>query len=111
MPEIDPNGVDQHAPGAKLDDGKPFAGLMLDGFALALLEVSKVTTFGAKKYSRNGWKSVQDGEQRYHDALVRHLLISAYEELDHDSEMYHKSQVAWNALAELQLFLERKAHE
>ena len=41
----------QHMPGAKLDKDKPRPGLVLGGFAKALIEVSKVGTAGAKKYT------------------------------------------------------------
>ena len=53
--ELDPNGKDPHAPGAKLDQGKIRMGLVMGGFARALLAVGEVGTFGANKYSDNGW--------------------------------------------------------
>ena len=102
--EHDPNGLAQNEPGAKLDAGKIQAALVLGGFAKALEEVSKVGTFGAKKYSPNGWKSVEDGANRYSDAMMRHWLAHQSGELiDTDSGLSHLSQVAWNALAVLQL--------
>ncbi len=102
--EHDPNGLAQNEPGAKLDAGKIQAALVLGGFAKALEEVSKVGTFGAKKYSPNGWKSVEDGVGRYSDAMMRHWLAHQSGELiDADSGLSHLSQVAWNALAVLQL--------
>ena len=102
--EHDPNGLAQNEPGAKLDAGKIQAALVLGGFAKALEEVSKVGTFGAKKYSPNGWKSVKDGVNRYSDAMMRHWLAHQSGELiDADSGLSHLSQVAWNALAVLQL--------
>lgn len=102
--EHDPNGLAQNEPGAKLDAGKIQAALVLGGFAKALEEVSKVGTFGAKKYSPNGWKSVEDGVNRYSDAMMRHWLAHQSGELiDADSGLSHLSQVAWNALAVLQL--------
>ena len=73
----DPNGLNQHDAGAKLDAGKPRMGLVLGGFSRALLAVGEVGTFGAKKYSDNGWKHVPDGISRYTDALYRHLLEEA----------------------------------
>lgn len=51
--ERDPNGIDPHKPGAKLDAGKERVGLMLSGFARALLRVAAVTTYGANKYTPN----------------------------------------------------------
>lgn len=102
--EHDPNGLAQNEPGAKLDAGKIQAALVLGGFAKALEEVSKVGTFGAKKYSPNGWKSVEDGVGRYSDAMMRHWLAHQSGELiDTDSGLSHLSQVAWNVLAVLQL--------
>lgn len=47
--KADPNGIDQHAPGAKLDSGKPRHGLVLGAFANALTEVAKVGTFGGQQ--------------------------------------------------------------
>ena len=71
--EIEPNGMDFHAPGAKGDQGKIMAGLLAD-FSLALEEIAKVSTYGAKKYSPGGWQAVPDGIQRYTHAAWRHLL-------------------------------------
>lgn len=104
--ESDPNGLDQHAPGAKLDHGKTRLWLVFSGFANALEEVGKVGTYGAKKYSDNGWRSVPDGEARYTDALLRHLLAEARGEIvDEESGLYHAAHAAWNSLARLELML------
>lgn len=104
--EKDPSGRDPHTPGAKLDHGKVRAGLVLGGFAAALVEVAKVGTFGAAKYSDDGWRSVPDGERRYTDALLRHLLADlGGEEDDADSGLSHAAHCAWNALARLELAL------
>jgi hypothetical protein len=78
---------------------------VLGDFGLALLEVAKVGTFGAKKYSRGGWQSVENGRERYRDAAVRHLLIQHVEELDDQSDLLHLAHQAWNVLAELELKL------
>lgn len=87
----------------KHDEGKPRAGLVLGDFSRALLEVAKVGTFGAEKYSDHGWLSVEDNRARYLDALWRHLL--AKEERDSESGYSHLAHVAWNALAVLELDL------
>ncbi len=107
--DSDPHGIDQHAPGAKLDAEKPRVGLVMDGFALALLEVAKVGTYGARKYSDNGWMSVKDGQARYRDAKLRHALQASYEERDAESGLLHKAQECWNCLAELELYM-REGH-
>ncbi len=104
MMETDPNGTDPHAPGAKLDAGKLQAGI-LQQFSLALTEVMKVATFGAVKYSRGGWQSVSNGEERYSDAMMRHYLKENMEAVDPDSGFSHEAHLAWNALARLELKL------
>ena len=103
--EKDPDGINQHEAGAKLDAGKNRAGLVILGFAHALLEVAKVGTFGANKYTDNGWMHVKDGENRYTDAMLRHLLAEQNGEIDEESGMLHAAQVAWNALARLHFIL------
>lgn len=96
----------QHEPGAKLDTGKNRLGLVVLGFARALQEVGKVGTFGANKYTDNGWIEVQDGERRYTDAMLRHLFAEAEgEELDNESGIRHAAHTAWNALARLDIAL------
>ena len=94
---------DQHTPGAKLDAGKVRLGLVLGGFRNALVEVGKVGTFGAAKYSDNGWLEVPNGEERYTDALFRHLLGD--EEVDSESGLLHLAHACWNLLAVLELHL------
>jgi len=104
MSESDPNGVGQHEPGSKLDAGKIEAGLLID-FGRALLAVAEIGTFGANKYTRQGWEKVPDGQRRYTDAMMRHLLKEKIEANDPDSGLLHASHAAWNALARLELLL------
>lgn len=107
--EADPTGRDQHQPGAKVDAGKPRPGLVLGAFSGALLEVTKVGTFGAKKYTDNGWLSVPDGFRRYEDAQLRHALYRhSGESHDPDSGLLHLAHEAWNALAKLELYIQSK---
>ena len=102
--EKDPNGKSAHEDGSKLDAGKNRLSLVLFGFARALTEVGKVGTYGANKYTDNGWMSVPDAERRYTDALFRHLLKEATgEELDPDTNIRHAAHAAWNALARLDI--------
>ena len=105
--EKDPNDLDQHAPGAKLDNGKIKAGLLAD-FGLALLSIAEVGTHGAIKYSRGGWQFVSNAIERYTDAKWRHLLKARYNSIDDDSKLLHLSHEAWNALASLELHLRNK---
>ena len=110
--EHDPNGIAPGEPGAKLDSGKPavFRGL-IDYFPRACIEVARISTLGASKYTWKGWESVPDGINRYSDALVRHLCAEAIEgpfdagPKGLGADVLHASQVAWNALARLELIL------
>src|SRR5690606_38851894 len=110
--ERDPNGKNQHDPGAKMDHGKPNLDLVLGGFARALLEVGKVGTYGANKYTPLGWVDVPDGEQRYQSALLRHYFAyKTGEEYDKETSLLHEAHAAWNALAKLELKLRRLEYE
>ena len=95
--------IDPHVPGAKLDHDKPRASLVLKDFSLALIEVCKVGSIGAAKYSDHGWLSVENGIERYESALLRHLLDRR--EIDEESGLLHAAHAAWNALAVLELKL------
>lgn len=106
MSEADPNGVDAHAPGAKLDAGKVEPELIQRGFSRALEAVSAVGTYGAQKYSRDGWESVPEAQRRYTNALYRHLYAEHQGETnDQDTGLAHAAHAAWNALARLELAL------
>lgn len=102
LSESDPNGKSAHEAGSKLDSGKCAAGVLHD-FALALQAVADIGTMGAKKYTRGGWQTVPNGEERYLDAMWRHLLKARHEELDPESGLPHLAHMAWNILAALEL--------
>lgn len=108
--EVDPLGKDAHTLGAKLDFGKSavWRGLF-DYFPRACLAVADVSTIGAKKYAWKGWEVVPDGVNRYGDALGRHLLAEACEGLYDNGPKgtgcLHAAQVAWNAMARLELMI------
>lgn len=105
--ERDPYDKNPHEPGAKLDAGKPNCDLVFGGFNRALLEVAKVGTFGAEKYTPNGWCEVPEGESRYRSAAFRHLLADTIR--DADSGLPHLAHAAWCVLAALQLEIEEHA--
>lgn len=101
--EADPNGIDQHSPGAKLDAGKPRVAFALSQFFRALSLVDGVSRYGANKYTPNGWRDVPDGEERYMEALLRHLAAHRGGEVyDKDTQLLHCAHLAWNALAVLE---------
>jgi hypothetical protein len=94
----------------KYDGGKPcaFRGLV-KYFPRASLAVAEISTFGAKKYAWNGWEGVEEGIERYSDAMVRHLFKEGSGEIyDPDSGLLHAAHTAWGALARLELMLREK---
>jgi len=78
----------------KFDGDKP----MMQLFPLAVAEsISKVLTFGAKKYAAHGWKKLPDAIQRYQGALLRHLAaLQNGEEFDSDSGLPHIYHIGCN---------------
>lgn len=108
--ETDPNGKAANEKGSKLDTGKP---PVMQGciryFPRALEVIAKISLKGAKKYTWKGWESVEDGQNRYADARGRHELAigrgEVYDDQPGGTDELHLGQVAWNALAELELFL------
>jgi len=54
----------------KFDGRKPRWSLLPKG---AVLQIIEVLEFGAVKYAENNWQRVENGRQRYYDALMRHM--------------------------------------
>jgi hypothetical protein len=79
----------------------------LNYFPKALLAVAHVSELGAKKYRWKGWETVPDGVNRYGAALTRHLLCDPLSKDDGPGGIgvLHAAQVAWNALARLELII------
>lgn len=95
--------INEHKPGMKYDDGKPNLSLVFGGFPRALLDVGEVGTFGARKYTPEGWKSVKNLQERYSSALLRHMFaVLNHDEIDKETGRHHLAHVAWNALALLE---------
>lgn len=111
--ESDPTGLSASQQGAKLDKGKvDVLRGAIQYFPKALEAVAHVSELGARKYSWMGWKSVPDGIRRYGAALARHLV---YAHDDRDTgpgglgpDVLHAAQVAWNALARLELIIKEQ---
>lgn len=111
--EFDPSGKPLNTPGAKADAGKLRPWLVLGSFSRALEEVSKVGTAGAKKYTPNGWKTVENAEERYMEAFARHMLeIGKGNEMDdgpNGTQTHHIANMIWNLCAVLELKLNEKS--
>lgn len=86
---------DQPKVGLKFDNGKLQYSLIPPETLRALAEV---LTFGASKYAPDSWKYLDKAEQRYMDALFRHLEAYRSGELtDPESGFPHLSHVLTNA--------------
>lgn len=99
--------------GVKYDTGKPLVGTLCRIFPNALLEVGKCIEFGTHKYPEvDNWQRVDDAFNRYQDAMIRHLLKhNLGQENDEETNLYHLSHMAWNALAILELYIREKENE
>lgn len=109
LKEFDPTGASLSTPGTKADGGKSRPTLILRDMARALSAVIKIATDGAAKYTAGGWVLVPNGEERYEDAHLRHMLKRFLgESVDPDSESLHLAHEAWGALAKLDLYLRKQ---
>lgn len=98
--------------GIKYDTGKNRMGLVLQGFSNALWEVGRVGTFGCSKYGEGNWQYLEDGIDRYKDALFRHLFQWMQgEEIDKESGIKHLSHALWNLSAVLEFTLRDEKKE
>lgn len=100
------------AGGKKYDDGKaPVMQGLFQFFPRALKEVALHSAYGAKKYEEKyedkNWSKVENGKNRYGDALSRHILDQFIDgPIDPESERLHACAMAWNALAYLEKVIE-----
>lgn len=98
-----------HLPGMKYDEGKPNLSLVFGGFSKALVDVGQIGTFGARKYTPNGWKEVDRLCERYMSAMLRHTMaVLDSTPFDNETGRHHLAHVAWNALAILQHLFDTK---
>lgn len=85
--------------GLKHDQDKPHMNLLLQEVPNALVEVSRALRMGEEKYGRGNWRIVENKEDRYLAALMRHLVaIHQGEKNDPESGLSHLAHVAVNAL-------------
>lgn len=85
--------------GVKHDQDKTHMNLLFQEVPNALVEVSKALRMGELKYGRENWKKVDNLEDRYLAALLRHLVaIQMGEKQDKESGLSHLAHVAVNAM-------------
>lgn len=94
--------------GIKHDDGKLRLAEMIIDFKEPLQELCKVWEFGANKYGKSNWKEVENGKNRYTNALLRHLVAEEDKLTDDESELLHCAHIAFNALARMYFILKEQ---
>lgn len=94
--------------GIKYDTDKPRLAEMIIDFKEPLLALCKVWEFGANKYSKSNWKLVDNGKDRYTNAMLRHLVQEEDNPVDDESLLLHASHIAFNALARLYFILQER---
>ena len=91
--------------GSCVDALRPSGGLKFDSGKLryslippeTLKALAEVLTFGADKYQKDNWKLLENGKERYLDALYRHLeAYRSGEYLDKESGLPHLSHCLCN---------------
>lgn len=98
-----------HIPvGIKYDKEKRRLAEMIVDFAPEIEELCKVWEFGANKYSKSNWKLVENGYDRYSNALIRHLIAEDKDYYDDESKLLHAAHIAFNALARMHFILQGK---
>lgn len=84
--------------GLKYDKGKIRIGEMIQDFCIPFQEICKLWHFGTVKYGKGNWKLVDDAEDRYTNAMIRHFIAEETEVFDPETRLHHSVHVAWNAI-------------
>jgi hypothetical protein len=88
--------IDNNVSAKKYDEGKDRWDLLpLE----PIREVVKVFTFGASKYGQDQWQKLDNFEERYYAAALRHLSAWRLGEKLDQSGLHHLAHCAWNILA------------
>lgn len=95
--------------GKKYDSEKPRTELLPP---LALIEVAKVLGYGAEKYGPDNWKKLDNLQNRYTGAALRHLLAHmAGEETDEETNLDHLAHAMCCLLFKLEAKLQNGANQ
>ena len=92
------------ASGIKYDSEKPKMNLLPPK---AIVEISKVLTFGASKYDAENWRKLDDLQNRYTAGALRHIFAHMDgEELDPETNLSHLAHAMCCLLFKLEIELE-----
>ena len=93
--------------GIKYDSEKPRMNLLPPK---AIVEISKVLTFGAAKYDAENWRKLDDLQNRYTAGALRHIFAHMDgEELDPETKLSHLAHAMCCLLFKLEIELEERA--
>lgn len=97
--------IDGKNSGLKFDDGKTQFHLLP---TLAIEKVNRVLMHGAEKYGENNWRAVDNADERYWNAAMRHMFawISG-EKIDSDTGISHLAHAACSLMFLLELEYEK----
>ncbi len=94
----------------KVSDGKKYDGEKPQMYLLppkSMLEVSRVLTFGARKYDPENWRKLENLQNRYSSAALRHIFAHIDgSKLDDDSGLSHLVHAICCLLFKLEIELE-----
>ena len=97
------------ASGIKYDGEKPKMNLLPPK---AIVEISKVLTFGAEKYDAENWRKLDDLQNRYTAGALRHIFAHMDgEELDSETNLSHLAHAMCCLLFKLEIELEERFKE
>jgi hypothetical protein len=95
--------------GKKYDGGKPRMDLLPPN---AIMEVAKVLAFGAEKYAPENWRKLEDLQNRYTGASLRHVFAHMDKErLDKETHLSHLAHAICCLLFKLEIELEETSEE
>ena len=91
--------------GKKFDSDKPMMQLLP---SKALVEVSKVLSFGANKYGKENWRELDDLQDRYTGGTLRHIFAHMDDEFkDPETNYSHLAHAVCGLLFKLEIELEK----
>ena len=95
--------------GRKFDSEKPKLYLLPPK---SIIEIGKVLTYGAEKYDAENWRKVDDLQNRYTSAALRHIFAHIDgEKLDEETGLSHLAHAMCCLLFKLEIELEQKSKE
>lgn len=97
--------------GIKYDQEKPRIAEMIIDFKDSIEALTRIWEFGANKYAKSNWKQLDNGIDRYTNAMLRHLLAEDTNRYDDETKLLHAAHIAFNALARLHFILEEEKNK